>query len=76
MYHDYAITLIQNEHFRATVNFPPLHSPHEGFAVIEEEFEELKAEVFKNPKTRDVKLLEKEATHVAAMALRFLIDCC
>jgi hypothetical protein len=58
--------------------FGPFNSTHEGFAVLWEEFDELKAEVWKNSKkhpTRDQDM-RKEAIQVAAMALRFLTDCC
>ena len=58
----------------AKANFPPMHSEHEGYAIIKEEFEELWDEIKKNPKKRDKAALRKEAIQVAAMALRFLED--
>ncbi len=63
---------IKEEYIRAALRFPPFNSTHEGIAVIEEEFEELKKEVFwgRNPDKR-----KYEATQLGAMALRFLIDC-
>ena len=67
---------IRAEHERAISKFPPFHSAHEGFAVILEELDELKAEVWKNQKIRDIGAMEREARHVAAMAMRFMIDCC
>ena len=64
------------ELMRATSLFPPMHSPHEGYAVILEELDELKEEVFKQHHSRSPIALRKEAMHVSAMTLRFMIDCC
>ena len=64
---------IHDELIRARAKFPePFHSTHEGIAVIWEEFEELKAEVFK----QDCKLSDMydEAIQLAAMAVRFIED--
>lgn len=69
-----ATNLVTNEYFKAISNYPPFTSAHEGLAVLWEEFEELKIEVFKNHKTGDYKLIQKEAIQVAAMAIRFIID--
>lgn len=71
-----AIKYILTELDRARQAYPPFHSPHEGFAVLLEEVEELKAEVFKNRETRNLAHMTSEAIDVAAMALRFLTDCC
>jgi len=58
--------------------FGPFASTHEGFAVLYEEFDELKAEVWKNEKKHPDRNenMRKEAIQVGAMALRFLTDCC
>ncbi len=56
----------------AATKFPPFNSAHEGLAVILEEYEELKAEVFK--KQYDMVNMRKEALHLGAMALRFIHD--
>lgn len=45
-------------------------SLHEGLAVLWEEFEELKAEVFRRPEHRSLPRLRAEAVQVAAVALR------
>lgn len=67
---------VNKEYKKASHEFRSIISPHEGLAIIQEEFEELKAEVFKNHKLRDQGQMKKEATHLAAMAMRFLIDLC
>ena len=58
----------------ARQKFPPFTSPHEGYAIILEELEELKAEIFLQHDKRDVVTMRKEAKQVAAMAMRFMID--
>ncbi len=60
----------------AARKFEPFNSAHEGLAVIWEEFEELKAEVFKNQSAYDMKAMRKETVQLGAMALRFLYDIC
>lgn len=69
-----AIREIMLEYRRATELHGPFQTQHEGFAVILEELDELKAEVWKKPADRDPILLRKEACQVAAMALRFMLD--
>lgn len=50
----------------------PMHSAHEGYAVIKEELEELWNEIKKRNPNPD--LLRLEASHIAAMGIRFMID--
>ncbi len=69
-----AMRLIKEEHARAVEKFGKFHNAHEGLAVVMEEFEELKAEVFKKQVNYDIDKMRKEATQLAAMALRFIID--
>ena len=67
---------IFDEWQRAREKFGPFASSHEGFAVLLEEVDELKAEVWSN-ETRNpdrTAKMRKEAVQVAAMALRFLTD--
>lgn len=56
--------------------FPAFNSAHEGYSVILEELDELKAHVWANQKARDWDAMQKEAIQVAAMAMRFAIDVC
>lgn len=56
----------------AMARFPPFNSPHEGWAVLFEEVDELWDEVKAN---RGCSASARaEAVQVAAMALRFIID--
>ena len=53
---------------------PPLHSLHEAYAVILEEVEEFKAEVFKQTPARDHKSIVVELAQIAAMCQRTAED--
>jgi len=67
-----AANSILQEYFRAATIHPPMHSAAEGYAILLEELDELWDEIKKrNP---DKEELRKEAIHVGAMALRFLVD--
>ncbi len=71
-----AMAVIEDELNRATRLHGSFHNAHEGFAVLLEEVDELWDEVKKNPAKhpeRTVKILA-EATQVAAMAARLLVD--
>lgn len=61
---------------KAMTNWPAFNSAHEGFAVLKEEVDELWDHVKTNQTKRDIAKMKKEALQVAAMALRFAIDCC
>ena len=71
-------TAVWNEFRSASSKFKRFNSGHEGFAVLKEEVDELwevvKLNKAKHPERSD--LMRKEATQVAAMALRFLHDVC
>jgi hypothetical protein len=72
-----AIGAVADEALRAkAIHKKDFHSAHEGFAVILEEVDELKAHVWQKQSTRDLAAMRKEAIQVAAMALRFAIEVC
>ena len=70
------IDMVINEFEFASGKYPSFNSAHEGYAVLLEEVDELWAEVKKKKEDRRVIKMEREALQVAAMALRFLYDCC
>lgn len=65
---------VSNELLRATQMHGPMVSAHEGYAVILEEVRELEREVFVKRQSRSREIMRSEATQLAAMAIRFLID--
>ena len=65
---------IVTEYDRAKRRFSPFVNVHEGIAVIEEEFLELRNEVFWGKKGQPTRQMRKEAVQLGAMALRFVID--
>ena len=68
-----AFTLVVTELSKATEEFGSFGNYHEGYAVIKEEFDELWDEIKGEQRKPQ---LELEAKQVAAMAIRFLVDCC
>ena len=73
---EWAIDKVREEFHRAVTMHDPFHTAHEGYAVILEELDELKAEIWKRKSLRDNDQMIKEAIQVAAMALRFIVDVC
>lgn len=65
---------VEAEVRRASSIYPPFSSLHEGYAILLEEVEELWDEIKKSPRKRDAAKIKEEATQVAAMATRFLVD--
>lgn len=65
-----------NELWDAKRKFPSFHSPHEGYAVLLEEVDELWDEVRSFRGAKDKTHMRAEAIQVAAMAIRFSVDCC
>ena len=66
------ISLVREELLRACEKFDPMASPHEGYAVIAEEVDEMWQEVKHGTRERAV----EEAIQVAAMGARFVMDVC
>jgi hypothetical protein len=69
-----ALKLVTDELTRARAGHVPMHSAHEGFAVLQEEVDELWEEIKGNQGTTHRGI--SEAVQTAAMALRYLIDLC
>lgn len=69
---DWIVKRIGNELMRAQDRFGPMVSPHEGIAVIEEEFLELRKEVFERDGRAEPAIIE--AIQLAAMAARYVFD--
>lgn len=67
---------VKKEAESALIKWPSWASAHEGYAVLLEEVDELWEHVKTNQKNRDIPAMKKEAIQVAAMAIRFAIDCC
>ena len=67
---------VVQEFNRATSKFGNFHNAHEGYAVLLEEVDELWEAVKMNQKhpERTTRITD-EATQVAAMAMRILVDC-
>ena len=63
---------VARELSRATAEFPPFNSPHEGHAVIAEEMDELWDLVRANDARGEA--ARKEAIQIAAMAIRYVRD--
>lgn len=66
------LALIDAELERAVSRFDSFHSPHEGWAVIKEEMDELWEHVRSNTGTERGAMVE--AMQIAAMALRYIYD--
>lgn len=64
--------MVEDELRSAMRRFPAMHSPHEGIAVIREEYLELEREVFENRGSEESAMAE--ATQGAAMFARYLVD--
>ena len=71
-----ALLDVAKELDRAKQLHGPYHSAHEGFAVLLEEVDELKAEVWPKQALRSPERMRTEAIQVATVALRFAIDLC
>lgn len=69
-----AMRAVSDEVQRAQSIYGAFASAHEGYAVLLEEMDELKDEVWKSPSKRDYGAMAREACQVAAMAVRLMIE--
>ncbi len=65
---------VDDELCQAERKHGPIHSLHEGLAVIDEELHEFRMEVYKDQPNYEH--ARRELIQVAAMALRTIKDCC
>ena len=70
---DRAFEDVRKEYLRACRLFRRFHCTHEGYAVILEEMDALWEEIKANSAPC---VLREEAVQIAAMAVRFMVDCC
>jgi len=68
------IERIAAEVARARDLHPPINSAHEGYAVILEELDEFKVEVWKKQRLRDRDQMLAELIQCAAMCVRVAVD--
>jgi len=65
---------VATEVARARAAYPPMHSPHEGLAVLQEEVHELQQEVYRKQSLHDPAAMYDECVQIGAMAQRFAED--
>lgn len=73
-YYELVTDEVADEVMHARSKFGPMNSPHEGYAVLLEEVDELWDEVRRRDFSRD--RARKEAIQVAAMAICFAAEVC
>lgn len=66
--------LVDAEIRRVSAKQAPFSSPHEGWAILYEEVDELWDEVKKKRKLRSPELMRGECMQIAAAAIRFMHD--
>jgi len=69
-----ALEAIMEEYKDAYKKWKPHKSPHDGWAKIFEEVMELFGAIHEDQE--DIRPMRVEATQIAAMAMRFLVDLC
>jgi hypothetical protein len=69
-----AAQAVWQELMQAVKQYPPMNSPHEGWAVIQEELDELWDHVRAKDSDRDRQAMYREAIQVAAMGIRFAVE--
>jgi hypothetical protein len=70
-----ALAEVRAEAMQATAKWAPMNSPHEAWAVLREEVDELRDECVVPGRSRST-AAKAEARQVAAMAVRYLVDIC
>lgn len=68
---DFVLECVKQEVLGAQKKFRPFHTAQEGWAIVQEECDELRDEVKANNRYQAM----NEAIQTAAMAVRFLLDC-
>lgn len=63
---------IQTEYEKARLKFDKMRGPHEGYAVILEELDEMWDDIKGNNPTG----MRKEAVQIGAMVLAFILEVC
>ena len=72
---EFVVNEIIASYMKARAKHAPMRGPHEGYAILLEEVDELWDEVKRwQPNDQNLVAMRKEALHVAAMALAFLIE--
>lgn len=69
-----ALSLVKAELSKALNKHSAMKSAHDGWAVIYEEVDELWDEVRVKQSQHSKQRMREEATQIAAMALRFMVD--
>jgi NTP pyrophosphatase (non-canonical NTP hydrolase) len=67
---------VKNEVIYIATKHNGFNSPHEGYAVMLEELDELWDEIKKKPSSRDSKYMKNECKQIAAAAICFMLYCC
>lgn len=69
------LTRIYEEYIAACCKHPPFNSPHEGYAIITEELQEVWHLIVNHEKPwSGPENMKNEVVAVGAMAMRFMID--
>ncbi len=68
------LNAVANELERSRQMHPPITSAHEAYAVMLEELDEFKAEVWKKSSERDPAAMRDELIQLAAMCAKTAID--
>ena len=69
---DFILKQVREEVIRAASMHAQFASPHEGYAIIQEEVDELWEDIKKNKGTQPHAIIE--AKQVAAMGVRYMMD--